>query len=198
MAPLVAPLIAGFGSLLSGAGATTVGAGLTSAATAIGGTAGTGFSLGSFFTTILQGGATALTAMGAIQQGQAEAAQLRSQAADARFQAMQKPLEARNDQDSMRRDLLKAVSQNDVVNAASGLDLSFGTPASAREAQKADAATALSAVGAKATAEQQRLMLVSKSLMAQAREANKAGRMKAFGAALDFGIDSYARGPKVG
>ena len=71
MAPIVAPLIAGLGSVLSGAGATTVGAGLTTAAGAIGGTAGSAFNLGSLFTTILQGGATALSAMGAIQAGQA-------------------------------------------------------------------------------------------------------------------------------
>ncbi|OCC01843.1 hypothetical protein BA190_26895 [Labrys sp. WJW] len=167
------------------AAATTAGAAATTAST---------FSLGSLFTTMLSGGATAISAMAAMNAGKQQAAAYNLEASQAMADNAQESVEGRVRRDSMRKDLIKQLGEQDVAYAASGLDLSFGSPLQARDDAKADAARALSTDLDNETVTRNRLTQRAQALRAMARDAKSAGRMKALGLAFDFGTDVLKRG----
>lgn len=120
---LLAPLTAGAGaSAAAGAGAAATGAAATGAAAA------TGIS----FSTILQGGLGLLSAVQAINAGNAQADALNAQADDAAREQPLETLQGISRRASIKRDYMDAIGKQDVAYAASGTDLSFGTPAVAR------------------------------------------------------------------
>lgn len=120
----MAELFTGLLGLLGGGGA---GAGATAGAAA--GAASSGLSLASF----LQGTATVLGVVSAIGAGNAEADALNAQAADAEREQNLEVLQGIQRRASIKRAMADAVGAQDVAYAASGVDLSFGTAASARQ-----------------------------------------------------------------
>lgn len=107
----------------------TAGAATTGAAAAGAGAAATGgFSLSS----LLQGTATVFSAFSALGAGEADAEELELAADDA---AREKPLETLqgiNRRAGIKAEMMNRIAEQDVANAASGVDLSFGTPLQAR------------------------------------------------------------------
>lgn len=141
----------------------------------------------------LGGVGTLVSAMGAIREGDARATALEQQAADARVDAQQASLEGLQQRSSLKRQLVQALGERDVAYAASGVDLSFGTPAAAREQQEVDAERALSLSDANADLKRNRLLERASSYMSQAGEARRAGSIKAAGSVLS---GAYAIGRK--
>ncbi|MFC0809120.1 hypothetical protein ACFHWW_27380 [Ensifer sp. P24N7] len=100
----------------------------TGAAAGAGAAATGGFSLSS----LLQGTATVFSAFSALGAGNADAEQLELAADDA---AREKPLETLqgiNRRSGIKAEMMNRIAEQDVANAASGVDLSFGTPTQAR------------------------------------------------------------------
>ena len=88
---------------------------------------------GGFLKTLLQGGATALGAINAINAGNAQAEQLELAAQDAQREIPLETLQGITRRSSIKAQMMESVGQMDVANAASGVDLSFGTPGQARK-----------------------------------------------------------------
>lgn len=119
-----------FSLFTAGAGAAgTAGAGAAAAGAGAAAGAASSFSLAS----LLQGGATVLSMFSSINAGNAEAEQLELQADDA---AREKPLETLQGisrRTGLKRAAADSIGAMDVAYAASGTDLSFGTPLQARK-----------------------------------------------------------------
>jgi hypothetical protein len=126
-------LFAGSAAAAPAATAGTLGSviGYTAPATAATTTAATtagGFSIAK----LLAGGATVLSAVSSIAAGNAQADAYEQQASEARMQqplSLVEGLQRRND---LKKATMAAVAEQDVAYAASGADLSFGTPTVAR------------------------------------------------------------------
>lgn len=123
MAEIATAFASIFATAAPAAGATAATAATTTAATAA-----SGFSLSS----LLQGTATVFGAFSALAAGNADAEQFDLAADDA---AREKPLETLqgiNRRAGIKAEMMERIGQQDVANAASGVDLSFGTPLQAR------------------------------------------------------------------
>jgi hypothetical protein len=99
---------------------------------------------------ILSGGATVLSLMAQRQANtslmvgaEMDALNLEGQAEDTRLDIGQEEVAGANRRNSIRRALLETIGDRDAAYAASGVDLSFGTPAVAREQAAASAERAL-------------------------------------------------------
>lgn len=99
---------------------------------------------------ILSGGATVLSLMAQRQANtsslvaaEMDASALEGQADDTRLEIGQEEVAGANRRNSIRRALLETIGDRDAAYAASGVDLSFGTPAVAREQAAASAERAL-------------------------------------------------------
>ena len=119
---------AAFASLFSApaAAGATAGAGATGAA-ATGAAAG-GFSLSS----LLQGTATVFGAASALAAGNADAEQLELAADDAAREQPLETLQGINRRAGIKAEMMERIAEQDTAYAASGVDLSFGTPGQAR------------------------------------------------------------------
>lgn len=113
-----------FIGLLTSVGSALTGGTATAAAT----TATSGISL----STILQGGFTALSAASSIMAGAAEADRLQAEAVDAEAAVPLVNLQGINRRASIKAAMADAIASQNTAYAASGVDLSFGTPARAR------------------------------------------------------------------
>lgn len=140
------------------------------------------FSGGSLLTGLLQGGLGVLGAIGAAREGEARAAALNAQAQDAEFDAKQEQIEGLSRADRIRRQLLAEKGERDVAYAASGLDLSFGTPAIARRQADEDTSRVLEIERGTTTARRGRYLERAANFRRQAAEARSAGQLRAFGA----------------
>lgn len=88
-----------------------------------------GFSLSS----LLQGTATVLGIANAISAGNAKAEEYKLAADDAARQVPLETLQGINRRASIKQEMMDRVGEMDVSSAASGVDLSFGTPNQARK-----------------------------------------------------------------
>lgn len=187
MASLVIGLLTG-GSA-AGAGAATAGTAAAGAATA-GAAAGSTFSLG----TLLQGTATLLGAFSAIGAGNAEATALELQAQDADRQQPLETLQGISRRTSIKKELADSIGGIDTAYAASGVDLSFGTPSVARKEAFRGADTALTSDMGTQQTRQARLSERSESFRRAGRRARSRGYTNALLGGLNFGLDVYNRG----
>jgi hypothetical protein len=94
--------------------------------------------------------------------------------------------------DNLRRNLLERLGQQDVAAAASGVDLSFGTPQLARDESIRDGERALTTDQSSEDFRVSRLNQRASEFMAAASSAKRAGRLKAIGAGVS-GLASFAR-----
>lgn len=119
--------------LVAGATATAAPAAATGLGTVIGYTApaaaaSSGFSISQ----LLAGGATVLSAVSSIAAGNAQGDALEAQAAEAQQQKPLELIEGLSRRNEISKATQAAVAEQDVAYAASGADLSFGTPRQAR------------------------------------------------------------------
>jgi hypothetical protein len=184
-------------SSLADAGTAAAGA-VSSAASGIGGAVSSATSAfggaGSFFSGILQGVGGITSAMAATRAAQAKADAYQNQAADAERDANQQQIAATGRQTGLRKDLLATLGQRDVAYAASGLDLSFGTPVQARDQAIVDSSNAIA--GDQATADTNQAMLRQRAAQYRkmAGQALDAGDYTAIGTALSTAGSILKRG----
>lgn len=113
--------------------------GIGSAASSLfgaGAPAGASTGLGSTGLSVLQGAMGLGSAFSAIAQGAQSASSYRTQAALADASAEQERLAGMQRVTALKRELLKAVGESDVVYAASGVDIGSGVAQDARQAAK--------------------------------------------------------------
>lgn len=179
----VSAVASGVGSLFGGG---------TAMATAAGGVVApaSGFS----FASILQGGAGLLSAMSAMRAGQSQAAMYASQAADTRLDVTQEAIDATDRQTGLRKQLLAALGERDTAYAASGVDLSFGTPVQARNEAIQEANNAIAVDQSNSDLRKSRLRSRAAGFDAMAADAKSAGAVKAAGVLFDTGINIFKRG----
>ena len=120
-----------FLGLLGGGAGAAAGTAAAAAGTAgaVSGTAATGISLSS----VLQGAVSVLGMVSSIAAGNADAEAYKAQAEDVQREQPLETLKGIDRRASIRRELVDAIGKQDVAYAASGTDLSFGTPGQARQ-----------------------------------------------------------------
>jgi len=122
-------LAASFVTSIFGGGASTAAAGAGAAATsAVAAPAAAGFSLSS----LLQGTATVLGMVQSINAGKADAEAANAAADDAAREVPLETLQGITRRTALKKEMMNSIGQQDVAYAASGVDLSFGTPLQAR------------------------------------------------------------------
>lgn len=171
---------------------------LGSAASATAGTAATAglfgfggsFSLMSTLSTI----GTIGGVLGTLQQGKAEKALHESEARMNRFNAKQEEIRGLEEANEIRRDVARAIASSNARGAASGIDISSGSPLKASEEALRDANDALSTAGtnAKIRAETERVR--AELSRQRGRNAVRASRSKAVSILGDFGSGLQERG----
>lgn len=142
---------------------------------------------GSLFTSILSGTATVAGMMGAVGAGDEKARTLTAQAMDARTEQDIEGLRGTDRRNSLRQSLLKTLGERDVAAAASGIDLSYGTAALARDEAERDAESALTIDQSTEDFRVGRLKERESEFLRSAASARKAGRIKAYGAGIQGG-----------
>lgn len=192
--------VAAIGSLFGGgtaaAGAGAVGAGAAAGSGAVAGAGlGTGlFSMPSLMMGALSGGLSLMSAMNAAKAGKVEAAQMQMQADAARQDAAQANLDGQAKQSSMRRDLVAEIGRRDVAYAASGIDVSFGTPAQASAQALDDAYAAMNTADADTQSRAGRYRTRAAMYDASAADRVAAGYAKGGGLLLSSAVDFIKRG----
>lgn len=161
------------GAAAGGAAAGTAAAG--TAATA-GMTAAQGFSLSQ----LLAGGATVLSMMSSFQAGDAEAEALEQQAEDAAREQPLETLQGIERRVGLKRAAADSIGALDVAYAASGTDLSFGTPAQARKDAYRELDLGLAADAGTQMTRTARLEERRKNYLRMAGRARTAGRFEGF------------------
>ncbi|WP_062203481.1 hypothetical protein [Aureimonas sp. AU12] len=126
MAPIAAAIVPLFSSVGS-----ALGIGGTAAAGAAGAAAGIG-TLGSTIGSILAGTATLMSVSAANDAAKLDATNLELQAQDAIMETANETLQGVSRRSSIKRELMDSVGSQATAYAASGVDLSFGTPNQAR------------------------------------------------------------------
>ncbi|WP_377299624.1 hypothetical protein [Rhizobium sp. SGZ-381] len=148
----------------------------------------------SLLQTLLQGGATALGIANAISAGDEKADQLNLAAEDAQRQIPLETLQGISRRSSIKQEMMQRLGQMDTANAASGVDLSFGTPLQARRDafQQADLGLATD-VGTEQT-RVARLEERSADYRRRARRAQQSGIFDALTMGLSTANDIAGRG----
>lgn len=187
--------VSSVGSAL-GIGGTAAAAG-TAAATAgtVATTAATSsIGWGSILSGALAGGASLVSAMATMRQGQAQTDDYFNKSADALTDARSEDINAIGRQTGLKQDLLKSIGERDVAYAASGIDLSFGTPVQARLEVADDAARAIGDDSAATDMRVSRLKERAANYRLLGYEASKAARAKATGTILETAASAIRRG----
>lgn len=183
---------------------------LIAAGAALGGTAATGATAATVATTaatgaaaagssalsILQGVASAVAAIGAIGSGMSAAAASEDAAVQTEAEAGQEQLQATQRQNSMRRELLAIMGQNDVAFAAGGVEVGGGggIAEQARAQARKDAATEIGIDRDQDEYRRAQLKVRARNLRRRGGEQMMAGFGQALGIGLNFGIDQAERG----
>lgn len=163
------------GSMFAG-GAT---AGATAGAATAGATAGAAAGTGLTLSTILQGGATVLGIVSAIGAGNADADALELQAKDQERQQALDTLQGIDRRTSIKKALRDATGAQDVAYASSGVDLSFGTAAKARNDANRESDLALNTSSGTELSQSGRLMERAANYRSSAKRARRGGLIDA-------------------
>lgn len=113
---------------------------------AAGGAGAIGASLGktSTWAGLLSGGATVASMMNTMRAGELDARRVEALASDAETEVKIEEVKGLERRNTLKAALVNAIGERDVATAASGVDLSFGTPAQARKQAQTDTEVALS------------------------------------------------------
>lgn len=176
----------------------TVGTAVSGVGSALGltGSGGLLTSLGgaSTFASILSGGATVASALAAQRAGKEQALSLEFQAQDAQVEARQEGIQGMERRNSLRKALIDSIAESDTAYAASGVDLSFGTPVVARDQASRDAERALTIDQSSEDLRRSRLNQRASNLRVMAAQARRGGLAKATGLYLDGAAQAIRRG----
>lgn len=177
-----------------GSAASGIGSALGIGGTAAGAGSGLFGGFGSTLATILSGTATVAGIMGAQSAGQEQARSLFAQAGDARTEQDIERIRGTERRDSLRRSLLATLGERDAAAAASGIDLSFGTAAMARQEAERDAESALTMDQGTQDLRIARLQERENEFIRAGRAAKRAGTIKAVGLGLKGAASLAGRG----
>jgi hypothetical protein len=176
------------------------GAGIgSSIATAATGPAGI-FGLGQFIpgagtaASILGGGATVLSVLNAQRAGEAKSMALNASADDAMTQTQIEALQGLDRRTSLKAAMVQHIGERDVATAASGTDISFGTPTIARAQAIKDGERAASIDADTTETRIARLRERAANYRIQAAQASAGGLGTAAALALDGGAKILKRG----
>lgn len=154
-------------------------AGATAAAGSAASSIGSFLPSGSLVSGILSGGASLLQMAQLRRAGDEKARSLEMQAADVPTEIAGENIKANERAGSLKRALLQTIGERDAAAGASGVDLSFGTPAKAREEASDDAERALAISAGTTGSAVGRLNEKAGNLMLMAREARRSSRAEA-------------------
>lgn len=179
--------------------ATTAATAATTAATATTAAASSGSVLSSLFSastlgSILSGGATLIGAMAAKRQGAIQSQSYEIQAQEVEAEIPNEQIAGETRRASIRDKLLETIAERNVAYAASGLDLSFGTPAVAQRQALQDAEDALTTDKATEDFNVRKLQKRAALYRMQGADARRGGLAKAAGLVLDGAADLVMRG----
>lgn len=149
---------------------------------------------GSTAFSVLQGGATILSAANAIRSGNEDARSLELRAADAQHEKALENLQGISRRTSIKRELAATAGDIVVANAASGLDNSFGTARLQRKQAFDDADRALASDALTQNSRISRLEQRRLELLRSASRTRRGGRAKALFKGLSFGASVLQRG----
>jgi len=181
----------GFG----GSAAAAAGAPLNLTAGAAGAASSAGlFGGASSWLTLLQGGATGLSMLSTLQGAGEKSDSLKSAALDAENQIGLERIAGQQRQSSLKKQTANQIAERDQAYAASGVDLSFGTPQIAKEQDIADSERALSIDQNNTDQQVQRLQERAAEFRRSAASARRAGTMKAVLTGLDGVLGVKRRG----
>jgi len=155
---------------------------------------GAAVTAGSVFSTLLQGGATLLGMMATVDAGEQEADMYEAKAIDAQAEKPLETLQGIERRASLKQEMVEALGEQEVAFAASGVDLSFGTPAEARKTALREGDRALTSENAVEETRLNRLDERSSQYRTSARRARKSARRNALMQGLSFGASALARG----
>lgn len=136
---------------------------------------------------IMSGGATVASVLQSQRAGEQQARSLNLQAQDAESNVAIEQVQGLERRNSIKQSLVRALGERDVAAAASGVDLSFGTPAIARQEAQAEGERALRLDQSTEDLRVARLRERAASYRQLALEARAGGLGKAAIAALEGG-----------
>lgn len=174
---------------ITGGGAAAAGTAAGTAATTTATAGGGLFSVSN----LLQGGATLLAAMSQINAGEADAERYELAAIDAEREQPLETLQGINRRTAIKAELLDSVGDMETAFAASGVDLSFGTPKQARTRAFREADNALTADNSTETTRKTRLTERSASYRRMAGRARRRGFNNALITGLSYGANLAGR-----
>lgn len=148
----------------------------------------------SLWMSALSGGATVLSMMQRQQASEMDALNLESQAEDTKLDIGQERVQGENRRNSIQRALLESIGDRDAAYAASGVDLSFGTPAVARQQASEAAERALNQDSDSENFNVSRLNQRAANLRMRANQTRKSGRTAALVEGLSAGASLLRRG----
>lgn len=155
--------------------------------------AATAASAGSTLMSILQGTATALSVVGGLRAAQMQADARNAQAEDAKLEASMEGTRGIERRTALRQRMVEDLGARDVAYAASGVDLSFGTPATARNQAVSDANAALSTDAQTENIRANRLMSRAAQYRMMAEDAQASGTLKAITGGVSMLADMTRR-----
>lgn len=155
--------------------------------------ASTAATAGSTLMSILQGTATALSVVGGLRAAQAQADMRDAQAEDAKAEAGMEATRGIERRNAIKQRLIEDLGARDVAYAASGVDLAFGTPSTARNQATADANAALSTDAETENIRRNRLMSRAAQYSMMAEDARSAGTLKAITGGISMLADVTRR-----
>ena len=163
-------------------------------AAAAGGTLASAIGATSTVASILAGGATVLSVLSTQRAAEQKAQSLELKASDAETGVGLETAQGLERRNSLKAALVQAVGDRDVAAAASGVDLSFGTPVVARNQAITDGERALSVDQSTEDFRKSRLLESAASYRAMASQARSGGLGAAAALALDGGAKLLRRG----
>lgn len=148
----------------------------------------------STWATILSGGATVASVLAMQQSGEAKEFSLNAQADDAELQSRVEAVQGLDRRNSLKAALVQAVGERDVAAAASGVDISFGTPSVARGEAIKDGERALDVDQSTEDFRRQRLLERAGNFRLMAGQARSGALGSAAAIALEGGAKLLKRG----
>lgn len=155
--------------------------------------ASTGLFSAGTLSTILQGGATVLGLVSSIAAGAADRDQAEMMAADAEAEQSLETLKGIERRRSLKLATLEAIGEMDAAYAASGVDLSFGTAAQARQDALREADLGFTAESGTTMTRLARLTERAASYRAMGKRAMRAGVISGLAGALSSGASIVGR-----
>ncbi|MCG8343532.1 MAG: hypothetical protein MI685_00025 [Chlorobiales bacterium] len=124
----------------------------------------------------------------------AQKAQASIQSRQAEYNARLEKVRGQEEANQIKRDVARALASSNARGAASGVDISSGSPVTAQKQALRDANDALSTAGTNAKLREERQRLRAQAFRRQGRNAVRAGFVRSASLLGDFAQDAHDRG----